>query len=237
MLGFDHKHISATDQEASPALAQMKAAVENAKENNPFVVYEATGNDLVYAIFDIAKNDEGVHLEKALGIVGALAGYSCAMSAGLSAEQQEAPKDPLAHAKRIDQLVFGSNSSLYRVWQSKAVFLGETKTLDFQELVSRHTASIGTPEFGVPQLPVGRFLEEKPLTLLLEHWKDLVIILNRYDEHYAGWPISWAAAGAQLMEMGQSAIPAGEALKILLEYAVPMSRVGAADTKSDSEAA
>ncbi|SHG81151.1 hypothetical protein SAMN05444003_1039 [Cognatiyoonia sediminum] len=237
MLGFDTKHISASDQDASPALAQMKAAVENAKENNPFVVYEATGHDLVYAIFDIAKNDEGVHLEKALGIVGALAGYSCAMSAGLTAEQQDAPKDPAAHAKRIDHLVFGSNSSLYRVWQSKAVFLGETKTLDFQELVSRHNAQIGTPEFGTAKLPQGRFVEEKPITLLLDHWKDMIGILNRYDEHYAGWPISWAAAGAQLMEMGQSAIPAGEALQILLEYAVPMSRVGAADTNSKPEAA
>ena len=223
MLGFDKKYISASDQDADPALLNMIAAVEDAKENNPFVVYEATGNDLIYAIFDIAKNDDGVHLEKALGIIGALAGYSCAMTAGLVTEQSGKLE---AHGKLIDTLLFEGNTSLYRVWVSKAAVLGSPATLDLTEMLAHHHAQEGTPGFGVPRLPAGRHLDELPLTFVLDHWAGLISILNRYDEHFAGWPLSWAAAGAQLMEMGLSAMPADEALQIMMECAVPISRLG-----------
>jgi len=226
MLGYDRKHISATDQEADSALMEMIAAVENAKENNPFVAYEATGNDLVYAIFDIAKNADGVHLEKALGIVGALAGYSCAIAAGLLSEKNANATEDASHRRLIDTLVYDGNTSLYRVWVSKAAVLGAPASFDLRELLQHTDAQLGTPGFGVPRLPNGRHMSETPLTFVLDHWSELFGILNRYDEHFAGWPLSLAAAGAQLMEMGISAMPAEEALQILMECAVPMSRVG-----------
>ena len=226
MLGFDKKYISAKDQNLDPALLDMIAAVENAKENNPFIVYEATGNDLVYAIFDIAKNEEGVLLEKAFGIIGALAGYSCAMAGGLISEQSGFAQGSDEHRQKVDGFLFEGNASLYRVWMSKAAVLGAPVALDLKDMVSHHAAKVGDADFGVPRLPAGRPMMDLPLQFVLDHWKDLISILNRYDEHFAGWSLSWAAAGAQLMEMAQSAMPADDALTIMMECAVPMSLLG-----------
>ena len=240
MIGFDRKYISAADQERDGALLAMKEAVHKAKKNNSFVVYEATANDLVYAIFDIAKNDEGVHVEKALGIIGAMAGFSCAIVAalrhdGLSDEQRRKGDYTPVQTHNGETLYFGdfinaplidNDASFYRQIASRAAKLGANEPFDLDDLFAHHARLVGAPGFGQPRMPKGRVLDELPLDLVIQHWPDLLPILNRYDDEFVGWPISWGAAGAQLMEMSNDVLPAKEALQIMMECALPMSKIG-----------
>lgn len=240
MIGFDRKYISAADQERDGALLAMKTAVRKAKKNNSFVVHEATANDLVFAIFDIAKNDEGVHLEKAFGIVGSLAGFSCAIVAALrhdSSTDQEFGKrtyspvrtqngETLYFGDFINEPLIEDKASFYRQIASRAATLGANKPFDLKDIFAHHAGLVGAPKYGKPRMPKGHILEQLPLDLVIEHWPDLLPILNRYDDAYAGWPISWGATGAQLMEMSKEVMPAQNALTIMMECALPMSKIG-----------
>jgi len=239
MLGFDRKFISAAEQQADPEVQNMQAAVASAKKQNPFVVYEATGNDLVYAIFDAAKNDTGIHLEKALAIAGALAGFACAMTAGLQNEAARTSSKALSHQKRLEHILLGSSASLMTVLTKKTQALNCAANYDVHACLQRCATATSSELKYQPKMPKGRHFDGQPLGLVLEHWQMMLPLLNRYDEHFNGWPISWAAACAQLMEMGHEAIPANEALQIIMEYAVPMSLVGpsAAVSKPQTEAA
>ena len=239
MLGFDRTSISAAEQEADPRVEGMREAVAKAKVNNPFVVFEATGNDLVYAIFDCAKNDDGVHLEKALGIAGALAGFACAMTAGLQDEMVLNTSSKMPRRKRIEHILRDSSSSLWNVLSKKADALGDGTDYDVASAMQRGFDAADAGTTFDPDMPEGHQLSETPLSLVMDHWYEMLPLLNRYDEHFNSWPVSWAAACAQLMEMGKDAIPPSAALQIMMEYAVPMTLIGPSHSvaKRETEAA
>ncbi len=230
MRGFERKFISSAEQAVDPKIAGMQAAVRRAQRDNPFVVYEATGNDVVYAIFDIAKTENGVHLEKALGLAGALAGFSCAMVAGLQEESRPTKTTPNRVNRRMEHHFLSGKGSLFSVVKTKALSLGGTGDFDVKSLIARHKTAKTIGEAPAPQMPQGRYLEDTPLDLVVHHWHEILPLLTRYDEHYQGWSTSLSAACAQLIEMGISAMSADEALQIIMEYAAPTSRIGPSPT-------
>lgn len=239
MLGFDRKHISAAEQERDKALSAMKVAVKKARKTNSFVVYEATANDLVYAIFDIAKNETGVHLEKAFGIIGSLGGFSCAIVASLKSQNDEnaefCKKDYAPVSTRNGEtMYFGdfingplieNDASFYRQIASRAALFGAKKPYNLNDVFAHHASQVGAPGFGRPRMPKGAKLDQMPIGYVVEHWPALLPILNRYEEDHQGWPISFGAAGAQLIEMAKDTMPPKDALQIMMECAVPMSKV------------
>jgi hypothetical protein len=239
MLGFDRKHISAADQERDVALVAMKGAVKKARRHNDFVVYEATANDLVYAIFDIAKNDEGVHLEKAFGIIGSLGGFACGIvAAHKNHDAEKSTMDRTSYkpvrTRNGDTMYFGDyingpliedEASFYRQIASRAALFGAKKPFDLNDVFAHHASQVGAPGFGRPRMPKGAKLDQMPIGYVVEFWSTLLPILDRYEDDYMGWPISFGAAGAQLIEMAKDTMPPKDALQIMMECAVPMSKI------------
>ena len=141
--------------------------------------------------------------------------------------------------KRIAHILHDSSSSLWNVLSKKADALGDGTDYDVSSAMQHGFDAADAGTTFDPDLPEGHQLSETPLSLVMDHWYEMLPLLNRYDEHFNSRPMSWAAACAQFMEMGKDAIPPSVALRNMMEYAVPMTLIGPSHSvaKRETEAA
>ncbi|MEM8744866.1 MAG: hypothetical protein AAGF14_09555 [Pseudomonadota bacterium] len=111
---------------------------------------------------------------------------------------------------------------------------GEPTSGDAINSIFQHAAStVGTPNFGVPQLPEMHRPGLPPRELLNKLWPGAKSILGSTDVPGEGneslpiglWPTVVALTAQKLIEQAKDAIDPTLAMRIALEAAVPMSKV------------
>ena len=138
-----------------------------------------------------------------------------------------------------DNFIFGEaiNQFLVSVGKDRLSFLSfaaatlrnQSQLPDFSELFGHVAQSIGSPRFGRPRVPPGIELPELPRIALDRTWAKAAQILN--DCRAAEWPALLGAAARVIMFANLKLAPTG-AVKILLEAAVPMSKLNPATVES-----
>ena len=95
---------------------------------------------------------------------------------------------------------------------------------DISEIVSNAARSIGTSRFGVPRLPREHMPHKLPREALELHWRFIRAELEapRDPSH---WPYDVAAAAQWQMVTGRDTIDPPLAARIVMEAAIPMSKV------------
>jgi len=183
------------------------------------------------------KNPKGVHIESLLCALGALAGYACqatlraqALAKGLS----ETAPFHIASAKDGKQYFFGDQlndvlvGAKYSVWHlagGAAQDVGIQEFPDINEMF-QHTATVlGTNQFGIPRVPDDHKAGTVPADYLKEIWPAFFLTVKRFCPDPAHWPILYSLAIREAIHGSKGVIDPTLALRIVMESAIPMSKV------------
>jgi hypothetical protein len=183
-----------------------------------------------------------VHHETLLTEIGALAGFAVQMSIRRSVieRQQLDPGTILVEVATKNNEIYYFSDLLnwmlfenmeqppYCVWAYVSAPVPPESHLllpDMSEIVSNAARSIGTKPFGVPRLPREHMPHKLPRSALEEHWRFIRAELGTAGRDPSQWPYDVAAAAQWQMSTGQGTIDLPLAARIVMEAAIPMSKV------------
>ena len=204
---------------------------------------EAVGRSIaaVLMAYQIKRTGQ-VHFETLLTEIGALAGFAVQMSIRKSViERKQLDPDTIlvAAATKNDEVYYFSdllNLMLfenmehppYSVWAYVSAAVPQEHRLllpDLSEIVSYAARSIGTSQFGVPRLPPEHMPHKMPRAALEEHWQFVQSEFEASGRDPSEWPYDVAAAAQWQMLTARDTIDLPLAARIVMEAAIPMSKV------------
>jgi hypothetical protein len=220
--------------------ALLHAIRERSKED-PLVGAKVGSKEVLQRLVDAAKDERGVHVESLLCILGALAGYACqanlraqALSRGMpetaafqTVEARDGKKyffgDPLNDA------LAGSKYSVWGLAAGAAQNAGAKGLPDINEMFQHTSSVLGGPKFGVPRLPEGHATGDSPVNYLKALWPAVFPMVKLFCPNPVDWPILFSLAIQEVILMGKATIAPELSLTIVMESAIPMSKIDLAN--------
>lgn len=222
--------------EEHPAERAMRDAIAAKRHEDPLVGAKVASNILFQGLMGTLKQEgRGVHMETALVVVGSLAGYAC--QAGVLRERRAA--DPAAMPFHVattkdghilyygDELNAPLAETQYSVWSLCA---GTAQQLGAQipnvsEIFTHVSTVAGTPAFGVPRYPGEGRAGDLPVNYLRVFWPKVFPALEKYCDKPTHWPVALGLVAQQLIEAGREVVDPTSAVRIIMECAIPMSKL------------
>jgi hypothetical protein len=181
-----------------------------------------------------------VHIETLLCALGSLAGYSCQASVReLLVRQGGEPEEKvflIANGKDGKRYFFGDAlnkplaESRYSVWSlaaGVATHLGCQQPVKVREIFAHVAATVGGPEFGIPRIPEGHRPVDPPSNWVKYAWPKALATVQGHCESPSEWPAAFGIAIQEVMTQAKGVIDPCLALSIIMECAIPMSKVDA----------
>ncbi|MGM3277355.1 hypothetical protein [Ralstonia sp. 24A2] len=220
-----------------PAIAAMLRTIADKLPEDPLVGAKIASKEIYHSTMKALQNERGVHVETLFTALGALAGFACQM--GLRAEyaaRSETP--PFVVIQGVDGHVFFFGDILnaplaetqYSVWSlvaGQAQNLGAASLPDLGETFTHVSKTCGTEGFGVPRYPGEGRSNDLPVRLLQVFWPHLQPRVSKFCMTPTTWHIAYGLAIQEAMAMAKSAINPGAAATIVMECAIPMSKIHA----------
>jgi hypothetical protein len=185
------------------------------------------------------KDDRGIHCETMLTVVGALAGYAAQQALwegmvkpGKLAIQEafklvETPSgETYFFGESLDNMLASAEPKHLSIWKIVAggvLSQGGEHLPDMASLFRHCEATAGSSQFGLPRLPDDHLPGVLPRIALDRYWPGARLFLALAEP--MTWPLHMANAAQKLMQAMKGAIAPDLAVKIVMEAAVPMSRV------------
>jgi hypothetical protein len=195
--------------------------------------------------------DERLQVETLFCAVGALAGFSAqhavrheqaahaADGTAAFVVAEAASGERYYFGDRLNAILVPERRDSIAVWSviaGEAMRVGENRENlpDCMEIFTRVATSIGTPRFGVPELPAGhkpwlmprRSVEIFWPTVLTVFTREPVVPLAGFKLVAPGhWPLVLAVVAASYLSALQHALTPGLAVRIFMEAAIPMSKI------------
>ena len=213
-------------------------AIEEKRKTDPLIGPKLGCKEVNQRLLNAMKNEKGgVHVESLLCALGALAGYAC--QANLRAQALEKGMSETAAFMVVEatdgkKYFFGDPlnqvlaESQYSVWglaAGAAQHNGCSPLPDIAEMFSHVTSTVGDESFGIPRLPEGHQPGDKPINYLKALWPNLLPVVKQFCQKPSEWPILYGLAVQEIMDMGKGVIAPDLALKIVMESAIPMSKI------------
>lgn len=217
--------------------ASLLAQVKDMSAGDPLIGAKVVGKELALQLIDAMQAEHGVHVESLMCAAGALAGYACQAAVradNLARGNHELGGLSLATVTDGRQFIFGdalnkplveSDVSVFAVAAGGAQACGCNRFPDLNAVFEHVVSTVGHPEFGVPRLPAGHVVHELPQTYLQRFWPKFSPMLERFCPNPDHWPIAWALAIQHLIAQTQKALDPCVALQVVMESAIPMSKV------------
>ncbi len=114
------------------------------------------------------------------------------------------------------------------VWGLMKAAILKTGSHDYPDVVAiaRYNAStVGSPAFGIPQLPLVHMPKELPIQALRKTWPDIRKIFEAHQIKPIYWGWIPAMAAQKLVIENKNKIPSTLAVQIVMEAALPMSKM------------
>lgn len=212
-------------------------AIEAQRQADPLIGAKLGAKDVFQKLLHGMKGARGVHAESLLCALGALAGYACQASLRAQAQAKGQPETALlmtVQGPDGKKYFFGDplNKALaegtYSVWSlagGAAQHLGCQTLPDLKPIFEHVAQSVGTAAFGLPRLPQGRVASDTPVNYVKALWPALLPTVKRYCKDPSEWPMLFGAAVQEAMEASKAVLAPDVALLIVMECAIPMSKV------------
>jgi hypothetical protein len=204
---------------------------------------EAAGRTIAAMLMaEEIKRGGRIHAETILTEIGALAGFAARMSIRKSIiePQQLDPNEILAEvvARSGEKFYFSDTLNWilfenvaqppYSIWAYLLDVVPQADRAllpDIADIVGYAARTVGTARFGVPRLPAEHMPHRTPRAALQEHWALVREELAGSGRNPAEWPydLAFAAQWQMLTSRDRLALPL--AAKIVMETAIPMSKV------------
>jgi hypothetical protein len=199
---------------------------------------------LLRAIFEAGGTpEEHPDMPLTLNALGACAGFAAQLSVWreLILPKSRNPGDYLMYAtttsneiffmgEAINQFLFATPVGRLSFLSMAAASLSNPAELcDIPDLLRHVVGSMGSDTFGRPRLPPSVSLTELPRDALRRIWPRLADVLR--DHRPAEWPVLLGAAANRIIYTNRTRLAPPVAVRMLLEAAVPMSKLDPATVK------
>ena len=193
------------------------------------------------------KDQRGIHCETLLTAIGALAGYAAQQA--LWEGMVKPGKLAIAQAFKVvetpsgatyffgdtlDSLLTSMEPKHVSVWKIVAggvLTTGGEHMPNVNDLLRHCAATAGTSAFGLPRLPDDHLPSILPRAAVERFWPGARLLLSLSEP--LQWPMLMAHAAQKLMLAMKGSIAPDLAVKIVMEAAVPMSRVDPTTVPND----
>jgi hypothetical protein len=193
------------------------------------------------------KDERGIHCETLLTVIGALAGYAAQQA--LWEGMVKPGKLAIAQAFKVVETPSGAtyffgdtldsllvsmepkHISIWKIVAGSALSAGGEHLPSVPDLLRHCAATAGTSAFGLPRLPDDHLPSILPRNALERFWPDARMLLTLSEP--LQWPLLMAHAAQKLMQAMKGSIAPDLAVKIVMEAAVPMSRVDPTTVPND----
>jgi hypothetical protein len=204
---------------------------------------QTRSQEVNHYIINALKDRKGVHIESLLTALGALAGFSCQMS--IREELIESGKIPENGAFVIVEGVDGERyyfgdllnaplaESQYSIWDlsaGAAQQLGCTSIPDVGGIFEHVAQTVGGKSFGIPQVPDTHRANDLPINYVKSLWPKILPVIRPFCRKPSEWPILFGLAIQQDIYKEKDMIDPKLAVSIVMESAIPMSKVDLAVT-------
>ncbi len=231
-------------ENVSPSVIAMRRAIARQEQDDKLARAKITGKDITANVLEMVKSERGVRVETALGVLGSMAGFTTSyammheVSRGIL--KVEMPEVMIVTLKSGDETMFGDyinrklvegeliggqKLSLWALIAGKAQQLGTMPNSDINDLYSRVSKSIGTSEFGVLQVAEKHHPGDTPHEFVSQLFVKFLPILKRYELPVDQYFLACALSAQELMELGKEALAPDIACQIVMECAVPASKL------------
>lgn len=234
---FGRKSDPVNNTTADQKMEALLHALEEQSKQNPLIFARVAAKEVLSKLVAGMKDQNGVHVESLFCALGALAGYSCQASVralALASGLPETARLSSAETMSGEHFFFGDDlnaalaESKYSVWSLAAGAAEQGGARDFPDLheIFQHTAaSIGSSDFGLPRVPCEHRAGDVPLNYLGKIWPWIFPSVTLYCRNPEDWPIAFGLAIQEAIDSTKNMIAPAMALKIVMESAVPMSKV------------
>jgi hypothetical protein len=193
------------------------------------------------------KDERGIHCETLLTAIGALCGYAAQQA--LWEGMVKPGKLAIAQAFKVVDTPSGAtyffgdtldailvsmepkHVSVWKIVAGGALASGGEHLPTVPDLLRHCAATAGTSAFGLPRLPDDHLPSILPRNAVERFWPGARLLLSLSDP--LQWPLLMAHAAQKLMLAMKGSIAPDLAVKIVMEAAVPMSRVDPATVPND----
>jgi len=198
---------------------------------------QIAGREVFHRLYAAMKNEQGVHVESMLCVLGALAGYACQAEVRAIARAKNLPDDAVFHIVNatdgrryyfgdlLNQPLLNAQPSLWGVVAAAAARAGATALPDPHELFRHVAASVGSDAFGLPRVPAKHKAGDTPRGYLKQLWPALFPLVRKLCPDPALWPVAFGVAIQLTIDAANGTIAPALAFAIVMEAAVPMSKV------------
>jgi len=216
--------------------------------NGPASFEKAAGaiNDIYLARYTNANGDPD--FPNVFNALGALAGFGCQMAireafikpgivpadhAFVVVTTKDGGKyffgdflnDPLLNEKK-------GSISVWSLVGAAAQSAGAKEVPDPLEIVAYNAKTVGTKDFGIPRVPEQYRSRELPIDILRSDWPPMQKLLEDYQVDPRVWGWTFALAAQNLILTNKDTFDPAAAAKIVMEAALPMSKIDPATLHS-----
>lgn len=212
-------------------------AIEEKRKTDPLIGVQIGGKEVVQRLLNGMKTERGIHIESLLCALGSLAGYACQADLRSQAQKQGIPENKVLMVigtKNGKNFFFGDHlnkalaESKFSIWSlaaGAAQHNGCTKLPDVAEIFGYVTSTVGDENFGIPRLPDAHKPGDLPINYLKSLWPAMLNIIQPFCKESLEWPILFGFAIQEVMDLSKTTIKPELALLIVMESAIPMSKV------------
>jgi len=221
---------------ASPAEDALLSQIAERSKVDPLIGAKIGSKEITQRLLAGMKTDRGVHIESLLCALGAIAGYACQASVRATALSRGmvetglfvtvATKDGKTYyfGDELNKPLAESKHSVWGLSAGAAQKAGCTKLLDVQEIFKHASETVGSIDFGKPRVPAEHVPHDSPLNYV-KLWAVLVPTIKKFCPDPEQWPVLMGLSIQEVIEMAKNVIDPCLALQIVMESAIPMSKV------------
>lgn len=212
-------------------------AIEERRRADPLIGAKLGGKHVSQRLLIALKGERGVHIESLLCALGALAGYACQASLRAQTAAKGLPETAAfvvaqgADGRRyffgdpLNQLLAESRHSVWSLAAGEAQHQGCKELPDLSAIFQHVSQTVGGDRFGVPRIPDGHRPGLLPAEYLKHLWPGLFPVAQRFCASPSEWPILFGSAIQEVLGLSRGVIAPDLALTIVMESAVPMSKI------------
>lgn len=231
----------APSEPLSPATQALIRTIREKAREDPLLGAKLGAKENLQRLLKGMKSEKGIHIESLLCALGALAGYACQASLRAQAQGKGLPEtaafqvvsttggknyffgDPLNNA------LVGSQYSVWGLAGGAAQYAGAREFPDINEIFQHVTSTVGGDQFGIPRVPDNHKAGDSAINYLTALWPALFPTVKLFCPTPVDWPILYSFAIQEAIEMAKAVIDPALAFRIVVESAIPMSRVDLAN--------
>jgi hypothetical protein len=198
---------------------------------------DATRPILDWLTKEIGDENGGIHCETAMTVLGALAGFAAQQACWVGAAELGTTQQAVFNTIRtksgetfylsnmVNELLANKDqaASVLSIVAGAAAKAGGRDFPDIKGIFTNATETMGSALFGRPRAPAGHLPRILPRDALTRYWRTANRLVER--EHHFKKPALFALAAGSLLTKMQQSCPADIAFTLMMEAAVPMSRI------------